>query len=93
MMELKSSETLLTGQWILQDGRIVGDDVSQRIRGLTKSYLVLIGRDASGWNTLYRDPHDGRYWELSYPQGDLQGGGPPELRCLTTEQAREKYGA
>jgi hypothetical protein len=63
-MDIKPSETVLTGQWVLQGGRLVEDDVCKRILALTKSYLVGIGRDASGWNALYRDPNDGRYWEL-----------------------------
>jgi hypothetical protein len=93
MMDIKPSETVLTGQWILQGGRPVADDVCSRILALTKSYLVEVARDASGWNALYRDPNDGRYWELSYPQGELHGGGPPQLRCLTADEARQKYGA
>jgi hypothetical protein len=92
MMDIEPSETVLTGQWILQGGRPVADDVCKRILALANSYLVEVGRDASGWNVLYRDPNDGRYWELSYPQGELHGGGPPQLRCLTTEEARQKYG-
>jgi hypothetical protein len=93
MTSIDPSETVLTGQWIIQGGRPVADDVCKRIIALTKSHLQEIGRDASGWNTLYRDPTDGRYWELRYPQSELHGGGPPELRYLTAEQARQKYGA
>jgi hypothetical protein len=81
-----------TGRWVIQNGRPVADDVCKRIVALTKSHPEKIGPDGSGWNTLYRDPSDG-YWELSYPQSELHGGGPPELRCLTSEQARQKYGA
>ena len=92
MMNIKPSETVLTGQWVLQGGRPVADDVCKRILALTKSHLLEVGRDASGWNTLYRDPTDGGYWELVYPQSEIHGGGPPELRCLTTNEAREKYG-
>ncbi|MHB1530434.1 MAG: Imm27 family immunity protein [Acidiferrobacteraceae bacterium] len=66
----------------------MADDVCKRIIALTESHLQEIGRDASGWNTLYQDPTGGRYWELSYPQSELHGGGPPELRYLTAEQAR-----
>jgi hypothetical protein len=90
-MNIKPSETVITGQWILQDGRPVADEDCTRIATLTKSHLVEVGRDPSGWNTLYRDPTDGRYWELVYPQGELHGGGPPELRYLTVEEASQKY--
>lgn len=92
-MDVKSSETVLTGQWVLQGGHLVADDVCKQILALTSSHLAEVSRDASGWNALYRDPNDGRYWELSYPQGELQGGGPPQLRCLTVDEARQKYGA
>ena len=93
MMSIKPSETLLTGRWINQSGRLVADDVCKRIAALTKAHLQEIGRDSSGWNTLYRDPSDGRCWELSYPQSELHGGGPPELRSLNAEEVRKKYGA
>lgn len=92
MISIDPSETLLTGRWIAQGGRVVADDVSKRIIALTQSHLQKIGADDSGWNTLYRDPNDGRYWEHSYPQSELHGGGPPELRWLTAEEARQKYG-
>jgi hypothetical protein len=92
MIEIEPSETVLTGQWSLQGGRVVADDVCKRILSLTNSQLVEVGRDASGWNTLYRDPSDGRYWELTYPQGELQGGGPPQLRHIAIQEAKQKYG-
>jgi hypothetical protein len=48
---------------------------------------------SGAWETLYRDPSDGRYWERTYPSGELHGGGPPALRCMTADEARRKYGA
>lgn len=90
-MNIKPDETMLVGQWRLDDGRPVADDVSARIAALTKSHLVEIGRDTSGWLTLYRDPGDGRFWELDYPQSELHGGGPPRLRAISPEDAHGKY--
>ena len=92
MMSIQPAETILTGRVILQGGSPVADEVSKRIFALTKSHLVKLGSDASGWDVLYRDPNDGRYWELIYPQSELQGGGPPQLRCLTADEAKQKYG-
>jgi hypothetical protein len=92
-MSIDPSETIFTGRWILRGGRPVADDVCKRIFDLTEAHLVKLGSDATGWDVLYRDPTDGRYWELAYPQGELHGGGPPQLKCLTIEEARQKYGA
>lgn len=93
MMNIDPSEKIITGKWVLEGSRPVADDVSKRILVLTNSYLVKLGSDASGWDALYRDPSDKRLWELIYPQSELHGGGAPQLRCVTTEEAKQKYGA
>ena len=92
-MNIGKSETILVGDWVAHEGRPVADDVWKRILDLTNEHLVKLGSDASGWDVLYRDPTDGRYWELTYPQSERHGGGPPQLECLTTEEAKRKYGA
>jgi hypothetical protein len=89
---LKSDETSLDGQWLLVDSRVVADETCQRIEWLISSQLNEIVSDYSGWETLYRDPNDGRSWELTYRYGYMHGGGPPSLRVLSPEGAREKYG-
>ena len=38
--------------------------------------------DASGWRVLYRHHDTGQFWELTYPQSHMHGGGPRLLRCL-----------
>jgi Immunity protein 27 len=91
--DINPSETILTGQWILQSGRPFADDVCKQILTLTSSHLVEVDLDASGWDALYRDPNEGRYWERPFPQSELHGGGPPQLRCLTAEEVRQKYGS
>jgi len=92
MSSLQPSERELTGRWLSRDGRLVADDTCERINDLVQSHLRLLGRDGSGWDALYSDPVDGRLWELIYPQSELHGGGPPQLRCLTREEAEMKYG-
>jgi hypothetical protein len=92
VIELKPSEAVLTGQSIRKDGRIVGDDVCERIRGLIKSFLVKVGHDSSGWGTIYRDPQDGRYWKLTYPNSQMHGGGPPQQTYLSPVEVQKKYG-
>ena len=92
MKMIASHEIEITGRLLLSQGRVVGDNACDRIADLTKNYLIELGRDSSGWDALYRDPSDGRFWEMIYPQSEMQGGGPPQLRFLSTDEARRKYG-
>ncbi len=92
-MKIAPSETLLTGQWLKSEGRIIADETCERIDELIRSHLTELGLDSGGWDALYRDPDDGRLWERTYPQSELHGGGPPQLRCLFPDQARRKYGS
>lgn len=89
---IAANETRLTGKWLLSEGRMVEDETCKRITKLVNEYLVKLGDDPSGWETLYRDPNDGRFWELTYPQSEMHGGGPPELRYLSQDEAAQKYG-
>jgi len=93
-MRLYPNEKLLTGSWIAQNGNVHGDAVCERIEWLLSQHLQKItdSPDGGGWETLYRDPDDGRYWERTYPRGELHGGGPPQLTCLTADDAKQKYG-
>jgi Immunity protein 27 len=91
-MKLAPTETELIGRWEMVDGRVRGDTTCQRIEWLTSSYLEKITACGGGWETLFRDPDDGRYWERRYPMGEMQGGGPPSLFLLSAEKANAKYG-
>ena len=91
-MKIQPTEFQLIGKWLLRDGYVVADETCQRISELVASHFKELGRDSSGWEALYRDPDEGRLWELTYPQGELQGGGPQQLRCLSLDEARGKYG-
>lgn len=83
MKELQSDETLLKGSWLKEREHIVGDEVCRRIELLIKQSLEFLIADSSGWDKLYRDRNDGRLWELTYPQGEMHGGGPPQLRVVS----------
>ncbi len=91
-MEIAPIETLITGKWISQGGRVIADEGCSRIDKLVRSHLIKLADAMEGWDVLYRDPVDGRLWEHTYPQSHLQGGGPPQIRCLTPGEARTKYG-
>ena len=90
-MLLKPDETDLIGRWVLEENRVLGDPMTERIERLVSDYLEEIADVYYGWEILYRDPQDGRYWELTYPQSAMHGGGPPRLTCLPKKQAVEKY--
>ena len=91
MNGLLPQETRLVGKFRLIDDWVVADEVSARIDRLIETHLQQVKVHESGWEVLFRDPNDGRYWELTYPQGESQGGGPPSLTCLSPEIANAKY--
>lgn len=71
--DLEPHETELRGTLLRQGCRIVGDTVSSRIEWLRSERLERIG------DTLYRDPRDGRVWELAF-----EPSGSPVLRVTKT---------
>jgi hypothetical protein len=90
---LRPEETRLVGQWLF-DGQVSKPDtVTERIDSLVRNSLVRLASDKSGWDTLYRDPTDGRLWELLYLQSERHGGGPPCLVVIEQFDAAQKYGA
>jgi hypothetical protein len=93
MNHLEPNEAELTGKWILVNGEVRGDAVDERIRWLTSKVLtrVAFSPESGAWETLFRDPNDGRYWERTYPQSQMHGGGPPRLWNIAEEEARRKY--
>ena len=77
---------------LVRDGRNVRADATyNRIERLISRVLLRVADGPDGWSVLYQDPQDGRYWELDYPQGELQGGGPPRLRLLNAGELQERY--
>jgi Immunity protein 27 len=91
-MSIGPHETEIVGAWILRDGKVSSDAACQRIEALTQTELAFIAKDKSGWEALYLDKDDGRYWERTFPHGELQGGGPPALRVIAFKDAAPKYG-
>lgn len=90
-LELESNEFELIGNWIFLDNKVIEDETAKRIKYLKDNYLIKIATSDSGWETLYQDPNDKRYWELIYAESDYQGGGAPILMNISIELVAEKY--
>jgi hypothetical protein len=80
-LKLQPSETELVGAWTAANGQVQADATCERIERLTAYHLrkVGVGSISGGWETLFQDPDDERFWERTYPQGEMHGGGPPRL--------------
>ncbi len=89
---LEKNETQLVGESVLINGMVESDAVSDRIDYLTEKVLVKLGASEDGWDILYQDKSDERYWELTLPQSAIHGGRPPTLTCISLEIAKTKYG-
>ena len=59
---------------------------------MVDEHLVQLDQREGGWTILYQDPSDGRFWELTYPESQMHGGGPPTLTELATEEVEGLYG-
>lgn len=92
-MKLKPEETELVGKLEMVNARVRGDATCERIHRLTTTHLqeVAISKESGGWDTLFKDPDDGRYWERTYPHSEMHGGGPPRLALLSMEEAQSNY--
>ncbi|MBC7401430.1 MAG: hypothetical protein H7289_15935 [Mucilaginibacter sp.] len=83
MIKPKPNESVIKCDGKLIAGNMVWNDNCERINWLTSEYFTKISNDPIEWTTLYQDPSDLRYWELSYPHAEMHGGGPPQLECVT----------
>lgn len=91
MMKLNPEESELVGNWIFDNKKIRRDEICERIEWLIKNELQYVAATSGGWEKLYFDPVCGRYWELTHPNGEMQGGGPPILKVISKEVAKRKY--
>jgi hypothetical protein len=91
-MRPNKEEIVISGKWIVEGKKITPDETCERINWLKTNYLQKIATDVSGWDVLYLDPGDGRFWELTYVNSEMHGGGPPVLKNILSEEAKHKYG-
>ena len=84
MNKLSPMENDLIGKWVPAEHGVREDETAERIVWLTNYVLeeVADSPESGGWETLFRDPDDGRLWERTYPMGQMHGGGPRALQTL-----------
>jgi len=70
-------------------GAMLGNATCKRIDLLIHHYLQKVSVTDGGWTINYIDPEDGRYWLLTYPSGEMQGGGPTLLSVIPKSVAKE----
>ena len=94
MKALGEAESKLEGRWLMQGDTVVGDATCERIRWVISTQLkkIAVHPEFGAWETLFEDPDTNRHWVLTYPEGGLQGGGPPTLYAISSAEAMEIYG-
>jgi hypothetical protein len=90
-MENDQTVVRLEGKWIFRNGKIVGDEAENRIWELVENHFVRVAERDSGWVVLFNDPTNDSFWELSFPEGELQGGGPAQLTKIERDQIQVLY--
>ena len=82
---------VLEGGWVIDGDIVIEDEICKTIQRLISEHLRKITHREGGWTTLFEDPSDHTYWELTYPQSELHGGGPPRLAELNSDEIRRLY--
>jgi hypothetical protein len=67
--------------WVMRDGKMAAQGDAVAITALLGE-LDRVADGAAGWAQLYRHRKTGAFWELTYPQSEMHGGGPRRLRQL-----------
>ena len=80
-------KTVLEGKWLVDGKQLVGDETCRKIDLFLTTLSRIASRDG-GWTSLNRDPKDGSFWELTYPQSGMHGGGPPRLESYSSDAPR-----
>ena len=91
MKLLSKDETEVIGSWISENNKIKADEICDRIEWLVENHLTKLAVSEDGWDALYKDPIDSRFWMHRYPKSHLLGGGPPALTCISEAAAKERF--
>lgn len=86
-----SARQSLVGSWIVRDGEVFLDEVALEIERRLRDELIKIASSTDGWSSLLIDDSKNEYWELTYPQSEMHGGGPKTLSPISRGCAGSKY--
>lgn len=89
--KLNKDEKYLVGTWLKKNGVVIKDSVCERIEWLIDTFFDEVAVGADNWSVLYKNPEDGSYWELTFPQSHMHGGGPPALERISIDVATKRY--
>lgn len=89
---IQPGETVLQGLWIDLGSRMEKDVTWQRIEWLVAEHFEELACLENGLVRLYRDPTDGRLWELFPVRPELGEQSPPQLVVIDPQAAAERFG-
>jgi len=89
---IQPGETVLQGLWIDLGSRMEKDVSWQRIEWLVSEHFEELACLEDSQDCLYRDPTDGRLWELFPVRPELGEQSPPHLAVIAPQTAAERFG-
>lgn len=89
--QIRPTETEIVGEWADHLGSVISNAAGRRIEKLINGHLHEVAVSDDGWSRLFRDPSDGRLWELTYPDVSAHGGGAPSLTQVEHEKVAKRY--
>jgi hypothetical protein len=83
-------KAVIAGRWVYDGKQVVGNKACEQIDSLLPT-LTLLGSRDGGWTRLYRSADRMVFWELTYPESHLHGGGAPRLESYSQDEVRANY--
>lgn len=85
------SKQIITGKWIKEGKNIIKDSNCALIKKKLTNDLIKVAISIDGWDILFKGRNFDLYWELTYPQSELHGGGPARLESFNYNEIKNKY--
>lgn len=69
----------LIEEFLLKGSTVVAAGDAARTDAMLRNELVKVRDEDGGWTNLYRHKTTGTFWQLTYPNSQMHGGGPRQL--------------